>query len=368
LKRILIIDNSIAYTGAFKCAFQEAKLLKDKHQFFFIIPTNAATKPFLAEEGILFFELPMIEIGKSANKLIRYLPSLFLNGLQVRRIIKKNKIDVVQVNDSYNLLGVLARITGYKGKLITYIRLLPSALPTPLRKSWIYLAQRFSDQVICVSETVFKQIPGKKNTAVIYDPVLFEEKLPPKSMDLGSKNFIFLYLANYIPGKGQEHALEAFAMVIKQFPFARIIYTGGDMGLRKNLNYKESLIKTADALGIKKNVEFKTFSEKIEEVIKASDVVLNFSQAESFSMTCLEASYFGVPVIATRCGGPEEIIVDKVTGLLVEKNNIKEMVNAMTYAIQCPKKMFEMGVRARDYVRQKFSVESYLKKIKQTIQ
>ena len=46
-------------------------------------------------------------------------------------------------------------------------------------------------------------------------------------------------------------------------------------------------------------------------------------------MVCLESLINGLPVIATRCGGPEEIIDHGLNGLLVENRNVSEMQKAM---------------------------------------
>lgn len=54
------------------------------------------------------------------------------------------------------------------------------------------------------------------------------------------------------------------------------------------------------------------------------------SEIETFSIVTAEAICSGVPVIATRCGGPEDMITE-VNGLLVDVNNIKQMSDAMSY-------------------------------------
>ena len=54
-------------------------------------------------------------------------------------------------------------------------------------------------------------------------------------------------------------------------------------------------------------VHFDGFAANTEVAMKGHDMVLNFSEAESFSLTCLDALYYGVPLIATDCGGPAEL-------------------------------------------------------------
>lgn len=106
-------------------------------------------------------------------------------------------------------------------------------------------------------------------------------------------------------------------------------------------------------------VVIKSFDPDLEKLMKDSYALLNFSEAESFSMTCSEASYFGTPVIATRCGGPEEIIVDNITGLLVNKKDVDGMMDAMLKLANDTVLRNQFSLAARDYVRKKFSEETY---------
>ena len=77
-------------------------------------------------------------------------------------------------------------------------------------------------------------------------------------------------------------------------------------------------------------VEWHAFAEKISEEYLDAAIVLNFSESESFSLTCLEAMFYGRPVIATRSGGPSEIIDHNESGILVDVKDVDAMANAMT--------------------------------------
>ena len=54
------------------------------------------------------------------------------------------------------------------------------------------------------------------------------------------------------------------------------------------------------------------------------------SHHETFGIVYVEALASGKPVIATRCGGPEDI-VNSSNGLLIEKGNPAELANAMEW-------------------------------------
>ncbi len=58
------------------------------------------------------------------------------------------------------------------------------------------------------------------------------------------------------------------------------------------------------------------------------DILIVNSNFETYSMVTLEALNAGIPVIATKCGGPEQFIT-KNNGYLIEKNNGVELANTI---------------------------------------
>lgn len=98
-------------------------------------------------------------------------------------------------------------------------------------------------------------------------------------------------------GKGQDFALQSFAQVHETLPNWKLRLVGGDMGLKKNRDYIAKLKREAKRLNMERKIEWIAFTEDVELEYKQADIVLNFSESESFSITCLEALYFGRPLI-----------------------------------------------------------------------
>lgn len=362
---ILIIDNSPGFTGAFKCALNEALLLSDVHQVSFLIPSHSTNKGLLEEKGFKVYVLPLKELSKSFSSVAKYPFYLLANISRLKQIVRKEKITLVQVNDFYNLLGAGLKMIGSKVKLITYVRFLPSSLPSPLRNIWTKTAQKYSDAVVTVSDAVLKELPANDNTIRIYDSVKLEEKLPYH--EYADEVKTFLYLANFTRGKGQEHALQAFEKAYQKNKNLRLKFVGGYLGLEKNKMFRDELEAIAHQSRLNEVVHFHDFEKDTERLIKSSFALLNFSEAESFSMTCLEASYYGTPVIATRCGGPEEIIAEAETGLLVAKKNIDEMTKAMLSLAEDNHLRNRYSSAGREYVRGKFSQKQFLEQFQKML-
>ena len=356
---ILIVENSVAFTGALKSALCEAYLLSNKHKISFLLPSHSTALPIIREKGFKVHALPLKEISKSPSALLAYPFTLVRNLLALKKIVRSEDIEVVQVNDFYNLLGALLKLSGYKGILLTWVRFLPSALPGALRTIWIKAAQKYSDRVIAVSDVVWKQLPQDKKTIRLYDPVCFSNSLRTETQT--NQLVTFLYLSNFIRGKGQEYAIEAFARAYKKDNNIRLKLVGGDMGLHKNKVFRDELVNQVRQLGLEDVIVFNDFIADVETEIKSADVVLNFSNGEALSMICLEASFYERPVIATRCGGPEEIILHKETGLLVPRKDITAMTEAMLTLSNNMHLRKTYGQKATLHVTQKFSNEAFKK-------
>jgi glycosyltransferase involved in cell wall biosynthesis len=256
---------------------------------------------------------------------------LFINSFKVRQIIKTNQIEILHVNDLYNMIGVVLKFIKPNLKVVYHVRLLPGSYAAVLYRFWIRLVFRYADSIVCVSQTVFKSLPVTRKKFLIYDAL----PVPPnKKGAIKNSRFTFLYPANYIQGKGHKHALNAFKAVYSQLGQAQLIFVGGDLGKGKNRNYLNELKQQVDKCRLTEHVIFFDQANNLETFYRSADVVLNFSESESFSMTCLESLLFGTPVIATRCGGPEEIIEHEVNGLLVTNRNIAEMKAALVRLYQ----------------------------------
>ena len=64
-------------------------------------------------------------------------------------------------------------------------------------------------------------------------------------------------------------------------------------------------------------VLFLGFREDIPEFLKSLDVFVLSSSDEGFSLSTIQAMATARPVVATRCGGPDGVVEDGVTGSLV---------------------------------------------------
>lgn len=355
---VLIIENSIDVTGALRCITQSAYDLKSFFEFEFVIPKNSGARMWIESCGFYkIHELPMVELGRRFSSIILYLPFLLANAIRLNKIVKQKKVSVIHVNDLYNLLPVAARFFYDSTPYVSHVRFLPDRFPAWLFNFWLRVHSRYAEKIIVVSERLKEMLMSHHKIIVIYDrpPLEVNPELPA---GIGNNShFTFLYLSNFIDGKGQNFALQAFAAIHEVLPNWKLRFVGGDMGLRKNQDYHTRLKRMAEVLKIAKNIEWREFTKCVEQEYKRADIVLNFSESESFSMTCLEALYFGRPLIASDSGGPSEIIENGISAILVENGDIEAMAAAMKDLAMSRSKRELLGLTARHKIRSKFDFE-----------
>lgn len=100
--------------------------------------------------------------------------------------------------------------------------------------------------------------------------------------------------------------------------------------------------------------------QQVKEEMALADAFVLSSEYETFGVVLVEALALGKPVIATKCGGPESIVVPKV-GYLIPKNSESEMTNALLELHQnCNK--FD-AVKIRQYCLENFGEKAVVKKL-----
>lgn len=358
--RLLLVENSLHKTGAFVSAMSMVDVLRSDYDIEVVLPTTSKLHKQVEAFDIVCHSLPMTELGRSWARLLRYVPMLLVNTVRLRRLMTRQNVDVLVINDYYNMLGVITKLTGWRGQLLTMVRLMPLNQHHILNRVWVALALVFANKVIAVSRSVARQLPVSEKVEVLYDPNRCKEYHRSIHLEPSDGTVRCLYLANYIHGKGHLYGLQAFAKAYAQDSALRLRFVGGDMGLEKNRVLKSSLEKSAVAMGLGDVVTCDDYSNDVELDIKKADIVLNFSESESFSWTCMEACFYGRPIIATRCGGPEEIVDNGVSGLLVPVNDIQAMEAALLRLSRDRGMRESMGQAGRRIVRERFSKARFL--------
>ena len=94
---------------------------------------------------------------------------------------------------------------------------------------------------------------------------------------------------------------------------------------------------------------------------KATLIVVPSRWEEPFCLVALQAAQMGRPVVASKTGGIPETVLDKKTGLLFEKENIRDMEEKILFLIQNPPASLRMGKTAKKRAETEFSMGRVVK-------
>ncbi|MCX5801658.1 MAG: glycosyltransferase [Candidatus Eisenbacteria bacterium] len=156
--------------------------------------------------------------------------------------------------------------------------------------------------------------------------------------------------------KGPDVYLKAAASVYRRNPGTRFLLIGeGPM--------RDELVSLAEELGLSQAVHFVGEVPSLREVFSRSSVVVLSSRSEGFPTSVLEAMAVGVPVVASRTGGVEELINDRVDGFLFESENSEDSASIITMLLSNREIVAEVGARAREKVTKLFRFDDTVAQI-----
>lgn len=351
--RVLIVDNSTYLTGALNSILNFTDGLSGNFEFQFVMSSRSNAVGLIESRGYKVHRLPFLEISKSLSVLL-YFPQLFVNARKLQHIIAKERISVLHVNDLYNQLGTLSKLLNPRLRVIYHVRLLPGCYLGRFYFVFARLIQAKADKILCVSDAVHRHFRGADNALIVPDGLVKQEALATKRYWQNLPACEVLYLANYVPGKGHTFALEALRLALCECPNIHLRMMGSTNGNPAQEKYLAKLKLTAAELGVESRITFCGSTNDVEKEMKTADIVMNLSESESFSMVCLEALMYGLPLIVSDCGGPSELFEDGKSGILTVNRCPSSAANALIKLIKNRDLAESMGRSGKALVEKKF--------------
>jgi len=162
--------------------------------------------------------------------------------------------------------------------------------------------------------------------------------------------------------KGHIYFLEMAKEVSKKFSNLKFLVIGDIVPNNKSsIEYYNVLKNKVIKYGLENKVHFLGWRENIFDELESIDIVVSTSLSEGLPGAIREALAMGIPVVATNVGGTSEIVKDGETGILVSPKNVEQLVSAVTFLIQNPKKAREMGLKGRERVLRYFTIDNFIK-------
>jgi len=180
-----------------------------------------------------------------------------------------------------------------------------------------------ADRVIAVSKSLKRRILDNFGVEAIVVNNTVDTDLFANKVFCNKEDFMFVSVGRLIKGKNMDKLINAFSQTFLNADNVKLtIYGEGP----EHLNLQNLI----NDYGLSNRIilEGNRPREVIADFFSYCDAFVLVSNAETFGVAYIEALAAGLPVIATKCGGPEEF-VDESNGILIEIDDMKELQEAL---------------------------------------
>lgn len=325
-----------------------------------------------------------VHIHYLRNRLLGYpgqvLPFFLFSIRKIEDICRKYGINVVHgqspSSSGYALfrnerLPLIVTLHGTSfGELLSYWKIplpyfhwaiIPSmALTQPF---WILLTAieyKKADRLIAVSKSVaneairYYKLPRDK-IRVIHNGIV-----PVDSFDSAEgSGLTVLSIGRLTWRKGFKYLIDAMVKIVSRYPEAKLVIVGDgeDRCFLERYVRKLKLERSVKSL---REVGVHTLLDLYSRAM----VYVQPSLYEPCSIAILEALSMGKPVVATRVGGTLEVVIDEITGLLVEPANSQQLANAIIRILSDSLLRERLSIEAKkratsEFVWRKMAMETF---------
>ena len=195
---------------------------------------------------------------------------------------------------------------------------------------------------------------------IIPIPVFFEE-FSQKGIEDGilsdSQSQIILFVGRLHPTKNLPGLFEICATVLKEVKSAEFVIVG-DGPLR---NYAEQQAENIDPERV--HILGSLPYEALQGWYQRASVIVLTSAHEGFARVLVEGYLFGTPAVATRSGGPQDIIEEGETGFLTDIHDFETFAQKIVWLLDHPAEAKAMGARGQQLMRERFDRDHLIEQI-----
>jgi len=268
----------------------------------------------------------------------------------------------------------------YHRPFVKGAQLLRWKLDSLVRKTLAQMILPMADAVVFVSkyqrENALKHIMFIKHKSVVipnavdinvYKPIKLGED---KEKIAGNAELVLGFVGRLTPHKGLHVLLKAIGRMEPSYrnklrliivgPKASGFRSGKLRQLDPYVQYIHFLLEKHDLKNIVKFIG-QVKEEEMPHYYNVIDALVHPSFVEAFGLVLIEAMACGKPVIAFNIPPMNEIIINNVTGLLVDPS-IEKLASALTFTIDNSAMLKPLGEMARTIIERKYSWNNVVNK------
>ncbi len=286
---------------------------------------------------------------------------------KIYNLIKSEKFDIVYGNTTHGssrnalIASKLSRVP-----FICHVREMGWG------KSWYKLGfLNFADDIIAVSNASLKSVSRfiKNDDAyVVHNGVsdsldeinLKENQHLITKIGINKNDYNILSVGHICERKGQILAVNSMSEVVKKNPRAKLYLIGST---NRDSIYVKELKKRIRELKLDKHIKICGFISDLSKFYKLFDLYIHTASVDPHPRSVIEAMNNSLPVVGLDSGGVSETIVDNQTGVLVPKNSLDLISEAIIDLSFNERKSKKFGINSKIHVTKNFRDRHTSKKI-----
>jgi glycosyltransferase involved in cell wall biosynthesis len=220
--------------------------------------------------------------------------------------------------------------------------------------------------IVAVSDSLRNEIRDRTSLKVekiklIYNGINTEDFINPHSRDLRQifgwtgDEVIIGSLGNIRPAKGYDILLRAAELVAQRSHRFRFVIAG-----QCNTSLYNELLLLRQELDLEHTVQFLGYIDDAADFLSNIDIFLSSSISEGLPLSAIQAMVAELPIVATRCGGYEELVTDRENGWLVEIGKPQAIADALECLAADSEVMTGLAEKARKHAIDTFDLEVML--------
>jgi glycosyltransferase involved in cell wall biosynthesis len=223
---------------------------------------------------------------------------------------------------------------------------------------------RFFDKIIAVSfavrEALARARVDPRKIRVIYntlDGARTESsgaRDSPSAEGTNRKTFVFGHVGQFVPWKNHPMFLQAASRVANVLPTARFLFVGDDI-FGRDMHYRQKVVEAARRSRQADRITFTGWVQNMDRIWPGMDCLVHTADREPFGRVVIEAMANRVPVLAVDAGGPAEVIRNGRTGILVPRDDVDALAQAMLRVASDRNEARRLADTAHRHVRSAFA-------------
>ncbi|WP_286219896.1 glycosyltransferase family 4 protein [Marinobacter apostichopi] len=254
----------------------------------------------------------------------------------LRKLVTDEQVDLIHAHLlGSNVYGALLALICRKPMIATFHGAVDVAARERFLKAKFLIIGLGASKIVCVSKRLESELAARsslpsRKLKLIYNgvdptPISIGTKTDLRQeLGLPSCSTLVISIGNIRPAKGYEYLIDAAIGISETDPDIHFLV----IGHQRETLFKQLKERTSKAAS-PPHIHWLGFREDVAAILRQADIFLLPSVSEGFSIATVEAMMAGVPVIATKSGGPEEIIVDGETGFLIPTRDASAIVEAI---------------------------------------